>query len=128
MRGMLLVLLIGSLALADSSKSDVFRQKNSKCRVEKSGGEYPTFKVFQGKHLLYAPASDGIVNALFSPDGRYVALGAGEIDGFGVMIVNCGTGNRKGFWPGKATFLKKWEKQKLIVDGGEVDLANQSLP
>jgi len=127
-------LLIGAVAQADPSAPEVLKQKNSKCHVEKSGGEYPAYRIFNGRKELYAPSSDGIVNALFSPDGRYVALGAGEIDlieGFGVMIVNCESGSRKGYRAGKPTFLRKWKKQALVVNGGEIRFSgkgSEALP
>jgi hypothetical protein len=68
--------------------------KKSNCRIESSAGEYPKYKIFKGKKLIYEPTSDGIVNGVLSPDGKNAALGAGEIDlieEFGVMILNCST-------------------------------------
>ena len=123
MNTILTLAIFSILASADPSRPITVKAKNSKCSIKSSGGEYPTFKVLRGKEIIYTPSSDGIVNALISLDGKYVALGAGEtelIEDFGVMVINCATGQRKGFLPNKATFLKQWTKDKLIVDGAEI--------
>ena len=89
------------------------------------------FKIYRDKKVIYAPKSDGIVNSKFSPDGKYIALDSGEIDsieGYGVMVVNCETGNRKGFLKGKATHIKKWDTDSLVLESDEIKFEDKMLP
>jgi hypothetical protein len=112
-------LLLTTSAFADPSKPEIIKANNSKCTVAITGGEYPKYIVMRDKKTTFAPTSDGVVKALISPSGKYVALSAGEIslidivDGkfeFGVAIVNCLTGNVKGYRKGQPTLITTWKK------------------
>ena len=124
-----ILLFIGTSSNADPSKAKVIETKNSDCRIESSAGEYPMFKIYKGKKVIYSPSSDGIVNGAISPDGKYAALAGGEIaliEGFGVMIINCSSGRKVGFLSGKPTYIKKWENNKLILGEEELSFAGKN--
>jgi hypothetical protein len=126
----MLLLLLPLLAFADPQKGAVTAQKNSKCSVVKSDGEYPQYKVMRGKKALFLPQSDGIVAALISPSGKYVALSAGEADlidvqpgkmEYGLAVVNCATGKVAGYRKGEATLITKWKGDlELRSDSGAI--------
>jgi hypothetical protein len=84
----------------------------------------------RGKKALFLPQSDGIVAALISPSGKYVALSAGETDlidvqpgkmEYGVAVVNCATGKIAGYRRGQATLITKWKSDlELRSDSGAI--------
>jgi hypothetical protein len=95
------------ILLADPTPPETIRHPRAKCIIEKSGGEYPSFIVKIGEKALYSPRSDGIVKALFSPSGKYIAFSGSEIDlvdigeeQFSVVVLNCDSGILKGFAKG----------------------------
>jgi len=95
------------ILLADPTPPETIKHRNAKCIIEKSGGEYPFFVVKIGEKVLYAPRSDGIVKALFSPSGKYIAFSGSEIDlvdigeeHFSVVVLSCDSGILKGFTKG----------------------------
>ena len=101
------VFAFSGILLADPTLPETIRHPEAKCIVEKSGGEYPFFIVKIGEKVLYSPKSDGIVNALFSPSGKYIAFSGSEIDlvdigeeRFSVVVLSCGSGILKGFAKG----------------------------
>lgn len=116
-------LLIGmslapNFASADPQKAKTVSQKNSKCSVKRESGEYPTYRVLKDGKAIFEPKSDGIVQALISPSGKYVALAAGEVSlidleaekfEYGVVVVNCETGSMKGYRKGIPTHITRWE-------------------
>jgi hypothetical protein len=131
MKNLLLVLFIAipCVAFAEPSEGKVIAQKNSKCSIESTSGEYPLFRVKKGKEVIYAPKSDGIVNALISPSGKYVALAAGEVDllqiesgktVYGVVLVNCNSGKKAGFLKDKPASLKEWKKDSELALDSEI--------
>jgi hypothetical protein len=116
-----LIVLGSGGASADPSLPQTISQENSKCRVEASGGEYPMYVVKKGDTVLFAPESDGVVNALISPSGRFVALSAGEISlldiapgrfEWGVVIVDCETGQVKGYRKTRPTVISQWSSDE----------------
>jgi len=103
----LLVLVVTRSALADPEAPETIRDARSDCVVEKSGGEYPRYVVKKGSEVIFAPRSDGITKALFSPSAEYLAFFGSEIDwvdvgdkGFAVVIMRCPTGELRGFAKG----------------------------
>jgi hypothetical protein len=95
------------ILLADPTLPETIRHPKAKCIIERSGGEYPFFIVKIGEKVLYSPRSDGIVEALFSPSGKYVAFSGSETDGvdigeehFSVVVLSCDSGILKGFMKG----------------------------
>jgi hypothetical protein len=95
------------ILLADPTPPETIKHRNAKCIIEKSGGEYPFFVVKIGEKPLYSPKSDGIVKALFSPSGKYIAFSGSEIDlvdigeeRFSVVVLGCDSGILKGFAKG----------------------------
>ena len=120
---LMLLFLIPTTLQADPSAAKIGSQQNSKCTVKSSQGEYPTYKVLKEGKEIYVPKSDGIVKAIISPSGKYVALSAGEVSlldvesgkfEFGVVVVNCENGNRRGYLKGKPTLISKWNGDKGI--------------
>ncbi len=110
-------------------------QANSKCEVKVSSGEYPSYTVLKNKKDLYSPKSDGVVAALISPSGKFLALSAGEISlldvekdkfDYGVVIVNCDTGKIKGYRKGQATLIKSWNGEKGIDISDFLNLSGNS--
>lgn len=118
----------------------VMSQRNSKCIVKTTESETPVYAVLKGNKEIYAPVSDGVVKVLFSPNGRYIALSAGELNlldiergkyEFGVVIVNCETGSYKGYVRGRPVLIAKWNGDKSIqfTETLRFDAASgQSLP
>jgi WD40 repeat protein len=95
------------ILLADPGPPETIKHPESKCIIEKSGGEYPTYIVKTGEKVLYSPKSDGIIKALFSPSGKYLAFSGSEIDlvdideeHFSVVVLNCDSGIMNGFMKG----------------------------
>jgi hypothetical protein len=127
-------------AFADPHPAQTISQPNSKCEVKSTGGEYPTFTVFKDKKTIYSPGSDGIVKAIISPSGKYLALSAGEIRlldiekdhfDYGVVIVNCETGKIKGYRKGKPTLIIAWHGDEGIELADVLHLSGnggESLP
>jgi len=79
--------------------------------------------VFRKNKAIYSPKSDGVVTAIISPSGKYVALSGGEISlldiqkdkfDYGVVVVNCKTGKIKGYRKGLPTLISKWEGDQGI--------------
>jgi hypothetical protein len=101
------VFAFSGILLADSTPPETIKHPKAKCIIEKSGGEYPSFVVKTGEKVLYSPKSDGIIKALFSPSGKYIAFSGSEIDGvdigeeyFSVVVLSCDSGIMKGFMKG----------------------------
>tara|TARA_B100001248_G_scaffold261547_2_gene253084 strand:+ start:1655 stop:2086 length:432 start_codon:yes stop_codon:yes gene_type:complete len=116
---------MSTAAFSDPSKPKVIKSENSKCHVKTTGGEYPLYSVYKGKRKIYSPQSDGIVTAIISPTGKYIALSGGEISlldikegkfDYGVVIVNCETEKLKGYLKGKPTLIKSWWKDDKGLD------------
>jgi hypothetical protein len=42
------------------------------------------------------------------------------------MIVNCSTGKKAGFLKGRPNRIRAWEKQKLILENGEISFAGEN--
>ena len=101
------VFAFSGILLADPTPPETIKHPKAKCIIQKSGGEYPSFIVKTGEKVLYSPKSDGIVKALFSPSGKYIAFSGSEIDlvdigeeRFSVVVLCCGSGILKGFAKG----------------------------
>ncbi len=95
------------LTLADPTPPETIKHSKSNCVIEKSGGEYPSYVVIKGNNVIYSPKSDGIVKALFSPNGEYIAFSGSEINWvdigeeyFSVVVLKCDSGILKGFTKG----------------------------
>ena len=95
--------------LADPRPAQSITHPESKCVVESSAGEYAFYKVKREGKILYAPESDGIIKAIFSPNGRYIAFSGSEISAvdikpgayeYSVVILECDTGAMRGFTKG----------------------------
>ena len=95
--------------LADPRPAQSITQPESKCVVESSAGEYAFYKVKREGKIIYAPESDGIIKAIFSPNGRYIAFSGSEISAvdikpgayeYSVVILECDTGALRGFTQG----------------------------
>jgi hypothetical protein len=113
------VFAFSSMTLADPTPPETIKHPETKCVIEKSGGEYPSYVVKAGKKVVYSPKSDGITAALFSPSGKYIAFSGSEISGvdigdeyFSVVVLNCQSGDlrgfRKGFPSGEESFGMSW--------------------
>ncbi len=94
---------------ADPSPAKTITHQRSECIIESSQGEYPFYKVKHKGNVIYAPQSDGIAKAVFSPNGKYIAFSGSEISGvdiepgiydYSVVILECSTGALKGFAKG----------------------------
>lgn len=114
---------IPGIVLAEATKAKTISQKKSQCVVKREGGEYPKYRVLKKRKVIYKPSSDGVVAALISPSGKYVALSAGEVDSldiepgkfeYGIVVVNCATGNKKGYRKGLPTLITKWEQDSSL--------------
>ena len=107
------------VTLADPNPPETIQHPDATCVIEKSGGEYPSYVVKSGKEVVYAPTSDGIIAALFSPSGKHIAFAGSEISGvdvgreyFSVVVLDCRSGDlkgfRKGFPSGEESFRMFW--------------------
>jgi len=94
---------------ADPQPARSITHPQSPCVVESTAGEYPFYKVKREGKILYAPESDGIIKAIFSPNGRYIAFSGSEISpvdikpgvyDYSVVILECATGALRGFTEG----------------------------
>ena len=103
--------------LADPQPARSITHPESKCVVESTAGEYPFYKVKREGKILYAPESDGIIKAIFSPDGRYIAFSGSEISpvdikpgvfDYSVVILECDTGALRGFTKGYPNPDLRW--------------------
>jgi hypothetical protein len=95
--------------LADPRPAQSITHPESKCVVESTAGEYAFYKVKREGKIIYAPESDGIIKAIFSPNGRYIAFSGSEISAvdikpgayeYSVVILECDTGALRGFTEG----------------------------
>ena len=95
--------------LADPQPARSITHPESQCVVESTAGEYPFYKVKREGKIIYAPESDGIIKAIFSPNGRYIAFSGSEISpvdikpgvfDYSVVILECDTGTLRGFTEG----------------------------
>jgi hypothetical protein len=81
---------ISEIVLLDLSGEDILAGKEH--FVFSSGGEYPRYILFDRTlRRIYAPESDGIVDAGFSPRGDMVYFINSEIDGIGFDIFDLKT-------------------------------------
>jgi len=105
----ILVLLAPNNLLADPSPAKKITHPKSDCIVETSAGEYPLYKVKRNGKIIYSPASDGIIKAIFSPSGKQIAFSGSEISPvdigkgkyeYAVVILECSTGKLIGFEEG----------------------------
>jgi hypothetical protein len=112
---------------ADTSKAQIYQQKNSSCTVKSLAGEYPHFSVYKNDGPVFTPKSDGVHGVAFSKSGTHVALGSSEIGQIDVKgkfyqlaIVNCRNGEVSGYnidvkdvtsaWP------KAWRAEDKMLD------------
>ena len=95
--------------LADPRPAQSITHPESKCVVESTAGEYVFYTVKREGKIIYAPRSDGIIKAIFSPNGRYIAFSGSEISpvdikpgvyDYSVVILECDTGALRGFTEG----------------------------
>ena len=95
--------------LADPQPARTITHPESKCVVESTAGEYPFYNAKREGKIIYAPESDGIIKAVFSPNGRYIAFSGSEISyvdirpgvfDYSVVILECDTGALRGFTKG----------------------------
>ena len=142
----LILLSINTIAITafgDIQKANTYSHPKSKCQVKTSAEEYPTCRVMKGKKELISLPCESGVTVLFSPSGKYIALGGGEIspaykdkDGeFGLAIFNCSTEKMKGYLPtncskdaGAGVCIMnyytpiKWKNNEMALEySGEVD-------
>ncbi len=103
--------------LADPQAAQSITHPESKCVVESTAGEYPFYKAKREGEILYAPESDGIIKAVFSPNGRYIAFSGSEISyvdirpgvfDYSLVILECDTGALRGFTKGFPNPDLKW--------------------
>lgn len=129
------ICLIPGIGSTEPQKAKTISQENSKCTVKREAGEYPTYRVLKHGKTLYQPKSDGIVEALISPSGKYVALSAGEVSlidlepekfEYGVVVINCETGKKKGYRKGVPTQIIKWEGDSGLHISDYLNLSGNS--
>ena len=103
---------------ADPSPAQSITHPGSKCVVEATAGEYPLYKVTRSGNVIYAPRSDGISKAVFSPNGRYIAFSGSEVEGVdikpgmfdhSVVVLECKTGALRGFMKGFPAPDLRWD-------------------
>ena len=118
-------IIVSSLAHADPSSPETIRHPKSKCIVQTSGGNYPSYIVKKEGDVIYSPKSDGIIKAVFSPNGKYIAFSGSEIDwvdigdkSYSVVVLNCESGILKGFMEGfpsgEESISLSWINDKTI--------------
>lgn len=117
--GIVLWFAVASPAAADPQPARVITHPASACVVHASAGEYPGFSVTKEGRTLFAPTSDGIVQAVFSPAGQHIALVGSEIawvdlpsgERHSVAILNCAsevvTGYTNGYPMGDFAWLSE---------------------
>jgi hypothetical protein len=103
----ILIIVISSLSYADESLPETISHPESKCIVQTSGGEYPKYVVKKEGKVIFSPKSDGIIKAVFSLNGKYIAFSGSEIDwvdvedkSYSVVVLHCESGVLKGFIDG----------------------------
>ncbi len=101
--------------MADPQPAETVTHAKSDCVIESSGGEYPLYRVLKDERIIFAPKSDGILTAHFSPSGNYIAFSGSEINwvdlgdmSFSVVILECSSGNLNGFTRGYPGVDTKW--------------------
>jgi hypothetical protein len=109
--------------LADPTPAQSTTHPKSNCVVESTAGEYPFYKVKREGKVIYAPKSDGIIKAIFSPNGRYIAFSGSEISGvditpgafeYSVVILECHTGALQGFTKGFPNADLRWVESNSL--------------
>lgn len=112
-----------AISAADPSPAKVISHPKSACVVKSTAGEYPLYSVERNGKVIYAPKSDGIIKAVFSPDGRYIAFSGSEVSGvdikpgvydFSVVILECNTGALKGFTKGFPNPDLRWDGNSTL--------------
>jgi len=129
--GIALWFAVASPAAADPQPARVITHPASLCVVHATAGEYPRFSVTKEGRALFAPKSDGIIQAVFSPAGTLIALVGSEIDWVdlpsgerhSVAILNCAsegvTGYTNGYPMGDFTWLSERTFQYTDTATGE---------
>jgi hypothetical protein len=86
-----------------------FKDPKSLCQVQELPGEmnYSIFKIYKGGEPKYTINCDCWVSVLFSPTGKYIALGNSEMGAFeekaNLMVYNCETGAKKTYIPSRCS-------------------------
>ena len=111
---------------ADPKKARKITHSSSPCIVYSTEGEYPMYSVIKNDKKIYAPGSDGIIQAVFSPSGKYIAFVGSEIDwvdirpgeGHSVVILDCDSEKLTGYTNGYPKGDFKWitDKQFQYTD------------
>jgi len=112
---LILVIFNSGFLFADPQPPKTIKHPKSNCIVTASGGEYPLYVVKKAGEVIYAPISDGITKALFSPSGEYIAFFGSEIDwvdikdkAFSIVVLKCSSGELNGFEKGYPGIDTKW--------------------
>jgi hypothetical protein len=75
------------------------------------GGKHPRFKIYKKKKYVYSVECDCWVNVLFSPTGKFIAMGNRGTDSFKgykeLLVYNCKTGAKKTYVPAACGRLAK---------------------
>lgn len=112
------LLLNSPQVMADFAEAQSLTHPKSHCVIESTAAEYPRYQVKRDGKVIYAPKSDGISKAIFSPNGRYIAFSGSEVSGvdikpgvfdYSVVVLECKTGVLKGFTQGFPNPDLKWE-------------------
>jgi len=116
--------LSGNMTIAEAKDAQTITQANSKCIVKSSEAEFPLYRVYRNKKLIFAPKTQGINEVAMSPSGNYLALSGGHIQlldlkreqfEFGIVIINCKTGKKKGYRKNQPTHITKWDGDRVLA-------------
>lgn len=112
-----------TVAVAETKDAQTISQPNSKCVVKSTEAEFPLYKVYRNKKVIFAPKTQGVNEAFLSPSGNYLALSGGHIQlldlkrgqfEFGVVIINCKTGKKSGYRKNQPTHITKWDGDRIL--------------
>lgn len=114
---LLICIVFNTISIADPMPKKTITHENSNCIVYSSGGEYPLYSAKIKGIVVYQPESDGISQAVFSPNGSLVAFVGSEIGGvdikssnkvFSVVILDCNSAKLTGYLNGFPNSDFKW--------------------
>jgi hypothetical protein len=124
---MVICLISAASSNADPQQQKILSHPKSACVIEASAGEYPRYSVKRNGKLIYSPESDGISEAIFSPQGKKVAFVGSEVNGFDIperdvfqlVILECSSGRLQGHSLPSTSGRASWISESVLeyIDG-----------
>lgn len=120
--GIVVLSVVSPLGADPAPRRDIKHPKSA-CMVTSTAGGYPLFKVTRGKKTVYSPSSDGIMAAVFSPEGTRIAFVGSEISGvdapngevYSLVVFECKTGKWQGYHVKSFSGTVSWKTESMFI-------------